>query len=1040
MRNVSANELHTIGELRHTMTGDEASQLKSKAAYEVYDQLGNMFTTGDWGDMGEGLWEYTKATLTAPSTYLGGIVGRVGVKAATTAAQKAAVQAAARAAFRTGGKEAAKQVIAGAAKSRALATIAAAAVADGTMNTAQDYLYQSNMMEVGAQDEYSILQGGVSALGGLAGGAVAAIPEFIGRGATSTILRGSDKSIKADTKAATNTAIKKALPRIRKSVQKMADQSKEWMKAVADGKAAVDMPLGELSKIHKWFMDPREPESIVNILVESGMRKWDSEGNVTEQLGNFARNLPEESRKEIDDALVPLGVNLGEMVDITSRYMNETGRSFNLNSQVAKVMKEVGALSAAKKANNKAIVEGTEALGEEGSATADLPSPQVAKYVASLWRRLLVSHPATTMVNVVGWGQSYGARSLAEVLHGGVLGTSGFVGKMLGREWGDKNLLKARNLMGHQIFKARTLLDPYSSREGYENLIKELGSKKQQEALFRESFGGVGQMDNPSAYNIPESKLVKGAEAYSDVAARLTLVKAQDVYTKSLSGIVGLDLAVRKGTGRSLTDVLASGDSHLITKEMMEDSIHTALKDTFSVDYTRGTGDINEKETFNYIADIVERMSNAPYLGFLFPFGRFMNNNLAFIIEYSPLSVMGMATKLPTKSGRQKLAKLGADEIQERVARATVGTVGLATLIAWSAKQEEQGMQWNEIERGDGTIINAQNMAPVSVYMNAARIGHLLNKGEGVPPELFTELGVQLGPGNMLRAVDQDNPINDVITALTEASTPEEQKGYIDLLKGMVRGLAGNVVSGFTRPMDVPNTMVGEVLEQEGIAGTQNIDRRQAESFLDGLQVELLRYTDHIFAPFIGETAKGEELPTVGTPARSATRPEGNIYQPNAVGAMYGMKEVGKKNSINKLLGMVNLPEWTFDQRTSQPAFDRWMNERVAPILDQKAERLLASKVFQNSTRDVQLAQAKALLVDTRDEIRKGIEGGDLGGPEARTLNARRRWAALPSADRNDARRALNITTPDNKLSMGELERMRSYIEELQEFHKRNRQ
>jgi hypothetical protein len=212
--------------------------------------------------------------------------------------------------------------------------------------------------------------------------------------------------------------------------------------------------------------------------------------------------------------------------------------------------------------------------------------------------------------------------------------------------------------------------------------------------------------------------------------------------------------------------------------------------------------------------------------------------------------------------------------------------------------------------------------------------------------------------------------------------------------------------------------MVGEVLEQEGIAGTQNIDRRQATSFLDGLQVELLRYTDHIFAPFIGETAKGEELPTVGTPARSAT----------------------KKNSINKLLGMVNLPEWTFDQRTAQPAFDRWMNERVAPILDQKAERLLASKVFQNSSRDVQLAQAKALLVDTRDEIRNGIEGGDLGGPDARVMNARRRWASLPSADRNDARRALNIPTPDNKLSMGELERMRSYIEEMQDFNKRNRE
>lgn len=1019
MRWVGGNEVSTLSEYRYVTTGDEARKMKAGDAYKAYEALGSVFTNDGVGGAVEGVWDYTKAVLTSPSTYLGAVVGKAAVAGGGKLLGKAAINAAIRTAYKTGGKKAAEQVIATAVKKKALATIGAAAVADSATAVFQDRVYQSTMMEAAAQDEYSLMQGALASLGGIVGGGVAAIPEIV-RGTGKLSLTGRTLRKVRQKRAA--TAIDRALPRIRQSVEKLNKTSASWAKMVQEGKGAQDMPLKELSEMNSWFFDSRNPDSVFNILAQEGMRLTDPEKGVTEQFNNFIRNMPPSKLDELNEALDPLGVKAGEIADIVSHFQSKMGVNLNLAQQAGQLMKEVGAVSATKRRVDMSIV--ANGAAEEAK---EIGNPKVAKYVASLWRRMLVSHPATTAVNVMGWGQAYGARSMAEVLHGGVLGIEGTVGSLVNKKWGAAKLAKSRQLLGNQIFKAKTLLDPYSSRESFEALLGELGSTKQKDAIFREYFGGVGHLDNPEAYNIPTNKLVRGAEKFADGAAYFTLVKTQDAYTKSLSGLAAMDRVARRDLGKGFEELIANGETHLITSEMMNEVVDAALKDTFSKDYTKGFGGLSS------IADIVEKASNAPYLGFLFPFGRFMNNNMAFVLEYSPLSLAPMAAKMASKGGRQELGKMTADEISQRLAKAVVGTTALATLIASSSEDMEEGLQWYQTSDSTGEVVDRTTQAPASVWRIAARIGVLMEKGEGVPIELFTELGKQLGPGNMLRAVDQDNPITPLITALTEASTVEEQKGYVELLGAVVKGLSG-VASGFTRPLEPLNAAMGGDMKSD-----VTIDKRQAESSFEAMQLELLRYTDSLFAPFLGEpfeeggVSGGAKV--IGTPLRSAVRPEGDIYEPNPIGRLAGHKEIAPMNSTDKLFGMVNFPPWMADQRTSIPAYDRYINETVGPMLEDRSKRLLESKAFQNATQERKLTQVKSLVNDVRQTVRDQLEGGEAGGPDGRLKMSRYRWSNLPEVDRNEARRVLNITTPDNKLNEIQLRMLRDMVDNLQDFN-----
>jgi hypothetical protein len=1026
MRFVNTNEVSTIGEVRYTLSADEQRKEKARKAYEAYDVLSNFLENGDVSDALGGAYQYTKATLLSPSSWLGAFVGgKLVNKALTTGAKKLILDNAVKEAVKGGGAAAANEVIKAATKSKVKTALATGLIIDSGASTFQDYAYQLSRVNVGAQDEYDFVEGAIATLGGVVGAGIATVP------AAARGLSGLDA---AGLKMATSKKLKSisagqtAAPKLEVSVKKLAKNLKDWEKMLKDGKLGLKTSQGDMLEKVGWFFDVDDPNSITRIVIDSGADIDLGDGvRFTEQIANFARDLPQKTLDDFNKILKPTGVKFGQFLDQMAVAESTSAQALNRASRAKKYATNFANLSAANTQLDRDIYKGMK-------DSLDLPEeeyvgPQYARYAASLWRRMLVSHPGTTALNVIGWTQAFGAKSIAEMIHGGTLGTTGFIGRMFNKQWGDKQLARSRALFQNQIYKTKMLLDPYSTVDGFLDMVDKLPEKMRKQ-IDRSYFGGVDGTTSTDIYHMnPNNFFVKNAERVSDIASTATFVKAQDVVTKSFSAVADLDRLSRLHYGRGIDDLMAKGDSKLLTEEMWETAIHNMLKDTFSIDHTRAKG------TLNMFARIVEQISNAPYVGFLFPFGRFMNNALGFMMEYSPLGLFSVASKVYNN-------KAFTYNAQEKLARAVVGTTALYGLFKTSQGHEQQGLQWNQVEDSTGDITNKSNTAPESMYRIVAKMSELYARGEGIPMEMWKELGNVLGPGQWSRQLTQGNALNEIIAAMSSSAFSDEDRaevmGVVDtLLKGdmspVVQGLVktgAGIASGYTRPLDVFNKLIGMGQENDPM-----IDRRMASTLSETMTQELTRYTNSLFSPFLGDQETENGVPVIGTPKRAATRPEGDIHDPNPFSTLFARREEPAFNNIDRVLGMVNLPPFIMDKRSAIPELDHFVNKEVAPILNRRAKNLLENAQWRNAPQYEKVNQVRQMLLDVREEVIQNLRTGTIGGPQVRLNDERSKWTASYSlSEREMARRELGITTPDRELSKMQLEVMKEYIKNRKEY------
>jgi hypothetical protein len=627
---------------------------------------------------------------------------------------------------------------------------------------------------------------------------------------------------------------------------------------------------------------------------------------------------------------------------------------------------------------------------------------------------MIVSHPATTAVNVQGWGIAATAKTMAQVVNAGITGGMGLAGKAVGAKWSSAALKTSNDSLANQVFKAQTLLDPYETKEIFDTFLKN-APKKAQDKMLAETYGGVNKDSAAKIFGLNEKNaFIKAAEGTANLAANASLMHIQDTWTKTFSGIWELDLQSRKVYGKGIKQLVADGEYHKVTDEMWLNTVNAMAKDTFAHDYTKGTGALNN------LASVVEKVSNAPYLGFLFPFGRFMNNNIAFTLQYSPIGFIPTVGKMK-KLGIEGFAK-NTDNIGEDISKAIVGTVGLATLIKYSMDARDQGKQWFEAEDKDGSITTEQNMAPISQYRLLARWGDYLARGEGIPKELLKEGLSQVGVQQWIKEITGGSSIKPIMDYLTQTSEEggEEDKGFQQLLGAALQSVGG-IASGFTRPLDPLNKVIGMGTETD-----QLIDRRQAEPGMDAAVQELTRYTDNIFGTLLGED--------IGTPLRQATRPEGDVYNPNDMATMVGRKEVLPKNYTDKLLGMVDKPAYLMDQRTGSPQADRFMNKNVAPILNKRSKNLLNDDVFKNASDSTKRYMVDEMLRQARSDVRDMLQSGRLGSAEDRADDAQRMWLSQPEALRTQAKADLGIKKADKDLTKDEINLLRKYVGQTRKF------
>ena len=634
-----------------------------------------------------------------------------------------------------------------------------------------------------------------------------------------------------------------------------------------------------------------------------------------------------------------LGVEIGEII---AADVSKAGKKLAVMSQVRRTI-DYGVVSGneilASTIQSKEVRDAIES-GLFGSAKRAKPF----SYGQNVWKRLLVSSPATTAANVMGYGQFFSGQVVADIFSGGLM-MLGAAGKLaIGDAKGARELTRQAKVYTQiQSQKMQNFVDPFTTHDSYIKLMKEIkdetGNTDIQSLLFETVAGGVER--SAKRFNMdPDAPVYKTVERITNASMKITGVRVQDTFTKSQMFMTELDKNLRLKGARldkelNLNDVLKQGKLEEIDDDVIGGAIDTTLRSVFSKDYT------TDDQMLGTVAKFVETASNTPFLGTIIPFGRFVNNVVATAYQWGPASLLPAAARI---------AKTGDIQSVEAMSRAMVGTSGIGLAMLYSEKQEKQGLAFNEINVGGGTIVDVRNVFPMSTFLVVGRAANLKRKGEPVPKELQQEIGNQLAVGQVARDAQFSNDLLNIFDMMFN-----EGGGNRGTTLDGIYKQTGNVLAGATRPLDAVNRMVGFLTETDAAK-----DVRQARGGAVFTQ-SATKYFDNILEVLVGESENitGEKL-------RVATR-EGDIYDANPLARILGISVKQGKTAAEKAYSLAELQTWTADQRGKIPMYDRIFNESIAPLLEPKMTRLLKDKRF---TEGQGLPEGTSLLQYRRDRVK----------------------------------------------------------------------
>ena len=1069
MRYFNANTVSTAGEVRYISKADQLGKDKAKKAYEIYDSLGNVFVND--GVMGavEGVWDYVSAAATDPTNYLGlltGGVARAGaagvsitgkqivknavVSAGREAMKSGATKQAAREAGIAAGREAAKRAVESgmtkkAAKGvykdvsmqvqkegrQALArqamkkkqrelleeagknSLKQTIALDAGAAVMQDVMAQSAMLEAGAQEKYSVLQTGFSSLlGSVAGGAQLVFGKA--RGAS-----GLAEDIDTDplTRLA-NKAIELNTPKFEK--EDVSAITKETLKNVRDWNAKVEAGALEnktlpASLIKDIMLGSDGKGGIASFYAAKGF-KITREKHVSDVMTNVLRYMDDDAIAEINKAMVRSGIQLGDtsasairIGDMVAKQINEWGVGLNVMSQVRRVTDAGIVASQQRMAKVIDEVEGKEALQaeldlmvKEGGKVA---TKERLKYGQSLWKRLLVSSPATTMLNVAGYAQFAAGQTLADLFNSTSLMMIGARQRVLGNsEAATESFRMARAYTAVVGTRLRNLLDPYTTHDAY---MKFLGENKDvSKVLFETMAGGIDA--NALRYGInPNDKSYRIAESVANASNNITGVRIQDSFTKSQMFMSELDKYLRLEKKVTLKEALLM-DENIIDETVLAGALDTTLKSVFAKDYTVG-----DSELLSSAARLVEKVSNTPGIGTVLPFGRFMNNVVATAYQWSPFAAISLIKPF----GRKILKDEGMDVAERDIlARWFVGSSALLAAADYDKERREKGLGVYDVDVGGGTIVDAKNTYPFSLFLASGRVYNMMRNGETVPDELKTEMLAQLAVGQVAKDMQFGNDLMNVLDVFVN-----QDEGARGATMDAFGKVAGNFVAGFTRPLDAVNKLVGFA------AGTDTVkDTRQVEGF-ERFSQSATKYIDNIFDAFIDKS----DLAV-------ASR-EGEIYDPNPFARIFGLTVKPGRNATEKAYSMAEMQEWTASERTRIPAYDKAFNTLVAPILEKQTQRLINLDVYKKASLEGRRNMLRKMLSETKSYTKERMQKGYTGGENSRLALAAKAERSGNKELRREALKMMKdrygVTGTIKDFDYQELDIFIEYVDYLQDIY-----
>ena len=990
----------TLGELSWLNGATEQEKAAAAAAYNTFDSMKGAFAEGTSGmEKLDAVYDYGRALIVDPVNIVSLGVGKLltggGSKLAAQAAKEGVKQAVAKVVKEQGLTTAAKQTMKQverreigkvltseafkkASKGRVRKEALYTGLTDTVAGVSIDAVYQQARQVAGVQTQYDLLQGGVAAAGGVFGTGLSMGLSMLGRSADadSSLLSwyyfdraNTDLARAREIAGEASQTIKDlnlrgfqdGLDSFQKNIEGFAEKVERGgiLRMLAGGNV---MPK-EVALRRAFYLGDEATgvKGIVDLLAENGVRNWTrrTDGdNFTNWLMDLVKEMPKPIQAKIDDAFkATLGKNIEaykgktflQALDMDADEFSRAGQQLNIMAQASKTLRYLPPSEPAEMLNK--LVE------------AELPpmSERVRKSFSEgtnyLQRNLilmLVTHPGTTALNLIGWQSASALQSTSDIIRGTLYGGNSILqALMFNKEGAAKYARRARLMYGLQNQKMRSLLDPHMTYEAFMDFAA--FNPEAQKKMFRYLSGGVeldevaqeigfsdfGKLVKESGIKGADD-LVQNQNAFDKVMDGLQTVygvKAQDLLTKTQEFMYAIDKRIRAEYGVTYSEFIRdpklwqtmTGDRYA---KLVSEATDDALRNVFAKPFG-GT-----KGTLQFAAKVIEDMRKLPVLGAMVPFGQFFNNTLGHMFDHTGISLVHKYVAGTSRDPMELLTKSAA------------GLTFIGAMYSFEKDNLEEGLGMFQERSSDGTIRNRTYDFPYSFYKAIGRLAAYAVRDGEIPRAALEEVGAVFGPQQLTRQLgDSVKASYDLLYDLATAEDLETKKALADV----VQKSAAMYVSGYTRPIDPVNTVVSLMKGEDYVSP----DRKQGHEWLNNS----LRYSDEILdAMDIYTKPEGKERPLAISKDRVP------------IGRIFGFREELAQTPAQQMFNEAGLAQWRTGIRVSIPETANEVSRLITPLINMKAADLLETTAWSQGTGAERREYISNLISQAKADIRDILE------------------------------------------------------------------
>lgn len=984
----------TANELTYSGFADDITKNKLGAGYMLFDSMDNAITgAGSYSEMGDAIWDYTKAGLHDPATVLtfglGKIFGFAATKSAGAAARTLMIKG-----YQHYLKKGMTKTAARKAVGTALAKAAPVTAVDAMVNMGTDVAYQMQLIDTGAQEEYSGAQTAFAALGAMVVPAVYVSSAGVSGLRKSKYMENTWLAHKEFDKNLLTLGKGKALKLLKARVNKKtiidsvdanfgplngdSKQFLNWSKAKAQAKKGIklrgekEIDIDLIDSFYRRFFlgdDANGKSGYWKALKDAGFVIHESmleDNTVTGIWGQAVKDFMTDEAAE--RTIKKFEKSTGEKLNIA--YTAEAlGQNF-----ISRVSTAGGILWTPSQLSRLEGMKMSPKEALEAFAKSDdkkkLKDPKRQEFALSIYKRLLTSHLSTTGANLKGFGQLVSINTAADFVTGAVnLSQSAFYKVTNGDV--DKVIKYKNRAWGSVVGATRrgiSVLSPDLEYKYAEMVLN--ASPKTVEKLFRDVSGDGGVNDSLKHFDLdPKNKVTSTIDAVTKGAQTVTLVRLQDQMTKTWAFGGNVNQAIMREYGE-LPEVFFQRKD--VTLEMATDRFKDNVLDKAAFRTMRETASVNwstlERQKSNFFRTMargVENITNKSFLGYVVPFGSFFNTVVATAADLSGVNALRFAVKelVPGQS-----ADFVTQEGSEALAKMITGWSGVALGVhgmkqvgfLGADERIKQGLAWNQERNNDGSIEDRTFDWPGStIRLGSQIIAHGLDGSnvkdlvtefnpDKVPTDLVVELGRQLGGQSVRDLKDFDRSVWTYFSNLYESITGGDKEGLnktLDIGSKLLGPPASRISQGVTRPLDPVNNLVGLVTDSNMMPDL----KQGSESFNQGT-----KYINNLF----GKLGGVQDLDRRATPTRGFDQEIDTGKQ------LLGVRGSREPNMMEAMLNTAGMSSWRAISFDGPAEVKNYMEGLVAPILETTARKYLDKNpnFFESGSKGLDTKQRQALV------------------------------------------------------------------------------